>query len=105
MKTKKGGKRGDEKASNFEASLKEQHFIAKIKREGSTAVKVYVNEFKDREALADVRVYYQKKGDKKMLPSGKGLSIPAAEIPALLKALKKAKAVLDELDGDGEEEE
>lgn len=120
MKGKNGGTARDKKSvylkgkkstnkdtvkSDFEKSLKAQHFVSKIKREGSTAIKVHINEFKDREPLVDVRVFYQKKGEKKMLPSGKGISVTADEIPELMKALKKAKTALAEIENEGEEEE
>lgn len=83
----------DAKESKWQA--KETIRVARIKREGSTEVRVNVNVFDDR-VLADVRVFYKKKGEKNALPSGKGLSFSLDELLDLRKALRKAERIIEE---------
>lgn len=109
FKSKSKGSNGKEQDSE---SGSEPTKIGIVKREGSTAVKVNVQRYKGGPPMVDIRVWYKKKGDKKYLPSAKGLGlISLEECSKVRRMLKLAETELEsqleayESEVDGEEEE
>lgn len=71
------------------------HNIARLARSSGSEVRLVINEFEDN-AVVDLRRYYKKKDMEKFAPTPKGFSVPVDELPALLKAVKKAIRIAKE---------
>lgn len=71
------------------------HNISRICKSEGSEVRIVLNEFTDGTNV-DLRRYYKTKKMEKFAPTPKGFSIPVEQLPALIKALRKAQRAAEE---------